>query len=405
VANDLYQYCVCYHSDEKVDNTSIVEDCSLLFMIDGQNLTADDFIAAAGVDPRTVPENDTRRKYLNRATRRAADSIHFQQVRAHSLALQLLEQKQAIIRKIHHRRYEEYKEADPAYSYPEYSDRNLRIAIIGGGISGLTCALSLKAGQCPKVDVTVFEYHNRGLPRFFQAYGRRVYPYHHLRWPSDKIEESGWPCPVTDSNEIGGIRGVLEWNPGAIEDINRNFAAAWEEAEKTKGIDFRLQSLVKNIHCDGIDFSLEKQAIPQMNLESSSIEKTLDIAQTSEKNLSQSENFDVVIFAIGGSRDVPTIAGQFNVNYWTPYHPEILTPQIEKHRIVILGNGDSAASEIYNQLFPGRCFQIVLNEIKKFASMKADLTQFLAGFEESQSTKALDFSVLFDSLDSELDDQ
>jgi len=82
-----------------------------------------------------------------------------------------------------------------------------RIAVLGGGISGLTCALRL--AQQGK-SVTLFESSGQlgGLGTFFQHGGHNVEKFYHCILPSD--------APLLELLDSLGLRGEVYWKPSSF---------------------------------------------------------------------------------------------------------------------------------------------------------------------------------------------
>lgn len=367
--NLLYQYCATYLRETKVSNRKIVDKCTRIFLIDGQQIPFEPtLVSLAG-----------RRKAANapvlgRSNAKGEDSIHFQQLRAYSLSQQLL------------------KHAD-ALSGP---GGLLRVAIIGGGFSGLTAALTILADEKVDVHVTLFEHHHEIMPRFAGAYGRRVHPYHHLFFPSDltRVDAQSnvyWACPIRGGNagESGGIDGILSWKPGRVEDVvkqvSKKASAKLREYENQKRLTIRLNSKVTSI-----DPVLNNERISNIHWLDFAAARDVSSISIDEVDNDRTDNgqFDVVILAPGGSRDAVSLVGQSNAEYWNPLRILNAPPLPWRYEIAIIGSGNSAASEVFNYLIPGHDFVGLLATLQEWSKSDAPYLRTLlaADYQRSGNT-------------------
>ena len=303
------------------------------------------------------------------------DSIHYQQLRGYELSRQLLDSRQALT-------------GD--------KDRPLNIAVVGAGFSGITAALTfLKRSTDTKV--TLFEHHRQILPRFFGAYGRMVHPYHHLRLPQDATvldtDATGsrftWHCPIHGGSrfETGGIDGILSWRPGPIEQVVQQVSgSANEELAQFVGegrLIKRFGTRVLDLPPDPSDTGrIAVRWRDTKAIASRSMTTTAD-EQGEDKG---TEYFDAVILALGGERDVQTIAGQTNQEYWNPMRIENSAPVSVCFEAAVIGSGNTAASEIFNLLLTSRDFVGILQQTQDWAANNHPfLTQALRGSPKSSA--------------------
>ncbi|MBJ3786397.1 FAD/NAD(P)-binding protein [Devosia sediminis] len=342
--DQLYQYCVGYLSQEAAGDEQVIVDCSRIYLVDGQPIGFSDTLRQSTALDRLSDE-----QMLGRNNAKGQDSIHFQQLRAYDLATRI----------IRHRH-----ELAPG--------RTLRVAVVGAGFSGVTAVLTLLNDPDIDVNVALFEHHRHIMPRFAGAFGRRVYPYHHLRVPSQVMIASAgdvlWCCPAkgTDQMEFGGIDKVLSWAPGPIEKVAKQVKDfAEEEFLKHTGegrLEVRLQTKVKGVYPADGNVSI----IDWVDYEDINDDNTVTSMEEMDDESSERETFDVVILAPGSGRDAVSLLGQSNAEYWTPSRLVNAEPAAGRHEVAVIGSGNSAASEVFNYLLPEHGFANFLDALQKW---------------------------------------
>jgi hypothetical protein len=365
----------------KASNRRIIRDCSRIFLIDGQQIPFKDTIVALAKLER--PANPD---VFGRSDAKGQDSIHFQQLRAYTLAREILAHAN------------ELKNGGP----------RLRVAVVGAGFSGLTAALTLLDKGDKDLHVTIFEHHRDIMPRFVGAYGRRVHPYHHLFLPSDptRVTKSRngkstarWGCPVRGgrANESGGIEPILTWQPGSVEDIvdevRRKAKVALAVFEKQGRARLHLNTKVFNIE-------------PVLNDEAVSTIRWLDFTDARDEHkltngldqfdddVEEENQFDVVILAPGGARDAVSLVGQSNAEYWNPSRIVNAPPLRSRYEIAVIGSGNSAASEIFNYLIPDHDFVSLLGTVQAWQKGGAPFLSGLLRAAYDQDISRQDFEKL-----------
>lgn len=349
----LYRYCVG-NLDDEVPNDKIWNDCSRIFLVDGQKLDIAESLNAIRIDYYDKDKPLANQELVKRNQDAGNDSINFQQLRAYTLASQISTM---------------------------VNDSGLKIAIIGGGFSGFTCA-SVLLDKCTESKVTLFEHYSHPLPRFFRSFGRYVYPFHHIRQPNDQLETAVdgtpfWPCPIQGGKEAekGGIPKHIDWMPGNVVEIIEGLGTKTSERLKKEYKNrFEFCSLKKvfNISEKNIVDNIFKLSL---NLQGLSAPERRD---TSDQEIDQPYQFDVVIIAAGGLRNHQGILGQSNQEYWVPQFVENLPPSTRAHQIAVLGNGNSAASEVYNYAIKDRSFVTFLAALQAAAKSNKALEKLMA---------------------------
>lgn len=311
-------------------DVDILKKCSRIFLIDGQDISpqslADDFPELQASD---APFSNSLAK----------DSIHFQQLRAYMVSKRLLDHYSEIIG----------------------DSSSLRVGIIGAGFSGLTAALTLLNKKSPQqnISVTVFEHHRNPLPRLEGAYGRRIYPYHHIRKPRQPVKSSlQWEIK-SGVEEMGGIPGVLSWNPGSVDDVAEQVRRQIPE-DIVGEFEVNYYNKINDVEEITLPDGKYKYVLSSSDFQ---IPDSAPII-TSESLEMDVDDFDIVIIAAGGQKDIVSVTGQHNRNYWLPNRTEMLAPKAEADEIAIIGSGDSAASEVIHYSVASDCFVDLLRNIQ-----------------------------------------
>jgi len=355
----LYQYCVAYLDSRPASNDQVIGKCSQLYLIDGQKIPFVEALTSlakrdAVADPGVLERSDAK----------GQDSIHFQQLRAYTLARQIIDGMASAGR------------------------TKVRVAVVGGGFAGLTAVSTLLREGGNDLHVTLFEHHSEVMPRFSGAFGRQVHPYHHLREPADPtIDAEGrvsWSCPVKGGGQLekGGVEGILDWTPGPVErildEVSKQVEQTFDAYRAAGRLELRLQQKVF-----GIDpFETTRCTLRAVNyldvgLDPNQDEEKLETSSDQDNENSPREVFDVVIVAPGGQRDTVSVPGQSNAEYWQPSRPLNARPFRGRYEVAIIGGGNTAASEVFNYLLPKHDFVALIATLQKWATTHAALRQVI----------------------------
>lgn len=186
----------------------------------------------------------------------------------------------------------------------EWMPKVQSVAIVGGGISGITAAMALYVAKLREtLTVTIFESRDRLVP--LQASCRdKVLAPHIIDWPQKGADEPHADLPV------------LEWTSAMAGEVATDLQRQFERAE----MDVRLLAKVTGIstNAQGVEIAFEQNGVPSR------------------------ENFEVVIVAAGfGLEEQPAKIQTHTPSYWRVIRDQQvdLTEDSAK-KILISGLGD-----------------------------------------------------------------
>lgn len=239
-------------------------------------------------------------------------------------------------------------------------DRNKTVAIVGAGISGMTCAVALAV----RTDclVHVFESDEVLLRRFWEAPFRYLHP---------NLNTWAVTSPVNSYRPHTRTRfPVMNWTGDYAPFVAEQLCRQFQHYRHCLGIALRLEELVLDV--------FERSGKPMVLLDSSSNLPTLrefvrlpgfenEILQTiilqtiREQLASQAIAYDAVIIATGFGQEKRPVGAQQNAplandySYWRSGNPDFYTVagrtrESRPKRVLIGGNGDSAIIELAHYL-------------------------------------------------------
>jgi hypothetical protein len=238
--------------------------------------------------------------------------------------------------------------------------------------------------------VEIYEVHRDALPRKYGAHSRQIYPYHHSRALSSELNDDlRYSCPVrSGSLEIGGIPQIFDWIPGPVEAIIDDLKQKFKTAMASYGVDrmeFFPRSKLTNIDPGKI-----------------LVQTTFSVIDGQSKPDKPSPQFNAVVLALGGQRLQQDVMGLPPKDYWLPINFENSLPQYDPYRVLIIGSGNSAASEVFNFLFPDKNFakfkrelqtELGLSEIKRLNAEALDFQTFRSWANKNDNISKIQYAV------------
>lgn len=208
------------------------------------------------------------------------------------------------------------------------TDRIQHIAVIGGGIGGLTLAAS--AALMSKAKISVFEQHADLCPLQQGCDTRWIHP-HIYAWP-----ELGCRQP-------SALLPFLQWREGRASDVAAEILRRFAEVCKFTSRQSNAGGSI-SVFVD----------VKELKVNKTKMEISLVGAETTESNgffikrggTGKSEKFDLILLAVGFGRERPASAGNQQL-YWQ--NDDLSQPRLteELRTFLISGSGDGALIDLF----------------------------------------------------------
>ena len=178
-----------------------------------------------------------------------------------------------------------------------------RLAVIGGGLAGLTCAAAYK--RQTGAAVSVFERNAEELSNLRTSVTRWVHP-HFFSWP-----QRGWDMRRT-------FLPVLNWSAGTAQEVYQTLHAEW-----------RRHKIPTITHC----------RVQRLESRGGEIRLTMDVQGEGVRT----EPFDAVVVAIGPGHE-QVQSGSHTGSYWEA--DQLISSSETVRHFVVAGAGDGALTDL-----------------------------------------------------------
>ncbi|MCB1098929.1 MAG: leucine-rich repeat domain-containing protein, partial [Verrucomicrobiae bacterium] len=189
-----------------------------------------------------------------------------------------------------------------------------KIAIVGGGVAGITAAAAAAVAGCSKI--VLFEERSQILQ--MQAPGSHRFIHPHIYQ---------WPAPESLTKETAEIP-LLDWGAANADEVVKSISKSLDElaiASRTEG---------------------EKRISIRTETDVESFRQQRDQIEVYTKDCFCSEVFDIVILTSGFGLEADHPKGVPNASYWRPDHLEGPFSFQNPERILVSGTGDGGLIDL-----------------------------------------------------------